>query len=166
MTRKEKLVPLNITIPFSLREYAESAAGAEYDSLSDYIRTLIKRDQTRSESEPIEDLVDSITRFLSRSTKSPNTVESKEVIELLMGRLRTIESLLELGRDLRKAKIKRQNPKISEKALLKKLNAWALYSPTQGEVPGLFEISEERKRRLLDELKRPRSGKKGRGPNH
>ena len=61
MAKKGKLVPLNITVPLSLREYAESQASTQYDSLSDYVRTLIKSDQRKSVGEPMEDLIDSIS---------------------------------------------------------------------------------------------------------
>jgi hypothetical protein len=148
MRRKEKLVPLNITIPLSLREYAESVTVSEFDSLSDYIRTLIKRDQRRSAAEPLAELIDSIMGFLSRSTKNHGEVESAEALVLLREKLAIMSSLFDAGLTLRKEKIKRQNPKLSEKALLKKLNAWTQQSPITAEVPGLIEISEDRKKRL------------------
>lgn len=148
MVKKEKLVPLNITVPLSLREYAESVAIDHFDSLSDYVRTLIRSDQRKRGVEPFEDLIDSIMVFLSRSTKS-STV-SADAAELLREKLVTISSLLEAGLSLRKEKIMKQNPQLSEKALLKKLNAWTLRAPTREEVPGLIEVSEERKKRLQD----------------
>lgn len=148
MAKKKKLVPLNIRIPLSLREHAESAASAEYDSLSDYVAALIERDQKRNASEPIEVLIDAITNYLIRSMKDCNAVESSEAFELLTKKLNTISSLFETGRALRELKIRRKNPKISEKALLKKLNAWALHDAGGHEVPGLFEVNEERKRKL------------------
>jgi len=150
MNKKDKLVPLNATIPSSLKEYAEFVVGGEYDSISDYIRTLIKNDKKRKEGNDLEILVDTVAMYLGKiSSNSENIIDSREGLKILQEKLSTIAALFETGLTLRKAKIRKQNPKISQKELIKKLSAWSLDSPRE-EVPGLFEVSEDRKKRLLN----------------
>lgn len=149
--KKNKLVPLNVTIPHYLREYAEKIASSKYDSISDYIRTLIKEDKRRDNGDNFDKLLDSLSQAIREiPINHESIINSKEGIELINQRLATIAELFQTGLGLREIKLKRDNPKISEKELIKKLNAWSLSSPAGEEVPGLFEISEKRKKRLLN----------------
>lgn len=151
MNKKDKLVQLNTTIPASLRKYAETVASSKYDSISDYIRTLIRNDMKRAEGNDFERLVEAVGLFL-RNVKSEeeNVISSKDGIDILQERLATISHLFDVGVELRTLKIKKKNPKIKEKELIKKLNAWITEGPIGEEVPGLFEVSEERKKRFLN----------------
>ena len=153
MAKKEKLLVLNATLPSSLKKYVEKTSKERnFSSTSDYIRNLIRSDQKKQEKGATEDLINALSTYLHGELQQEDeAVDSSKSVEILNQKLLTISSLFELGANLRSAKLQRQNPNLSQKDLLKKLNAWALSSSLSEEVPGFIEVSENRKRALLND---------------
>lgn len=48
---------MNVSLPQSLREFAEERSAKGYSSTSEYVRELIRLDQRRSEQEKLESLL-------------------------------------------------------------------------------------------------------------
>jgi antitoxin ParD1/3/4 len=48
---------MNVSLPESLRTFAEERAGTLYSSASEYIRELIRRDQKEAAKEKLEELL-------------------------------------------------------------------------------------------------------------
>jgi antitoxin ParD1/3/4 len=55
--RQEKLTTMNVSLPESLRTFAEQRARSRYSSASEYIRELIRRDQREAAKEKLEELL-------------------------------------------------------------------------------------------------------------
>ena len=53
----ERMTTMNISLPESLRTFAEERARARYSSASEYIRELIRRDQKDAAREKLEELL-------------------------------------------------------------------------------------------------------------
>ncbi|MCO6430815.1 MAG: hypothetical protein J5J00_08130, partial [Deltaproteobacteria bacterium] len=141
---------LNTTIPLELRKYAESVARSDYDSLSDYVRTLIKKDKSSREGSAYDSLLEALLNYLMSPASDEEGVGSPNDIDLLTKRLSTISSLFETGVRLREQKLKKEGRYHSESELSKRINNWIMSHVKNGEVPGLFEISEDRKTKLLN----------------
>ena len=57
MTQQEKLTSMNVSLPESMRAFAEERARQGYTSASEYIRELIRRDQKETAKEKLEALL-------------------------------------------------------------------------------------------------------------
>ncbi len=57
MGDQEKLTSMNVSLPASLREFAEELARDRYSSASEYIRELIRHDQKQAAKERLEALL-------------------------------------------------------------------------------------------------------------
>jgi len=57
MDQQEKLTSMNVSIPESLRHFAEERAREGFSSTSEYIRELIRRDQKEAAREKLEALL-------------------------------------------------------------------------------------------------------------
>ncbi len=57
MDRQEKLTSMNVSLPESLRSFAEERARRGFSSASEYIRELIRRDQKEAAKEKLEALL-------------------------------------------------------------------------------------------------------------
>lgn len=57
MEREEKLTSMNVSLPASLRAFAEERARLGFSSASEYIRELIRRDQREAARERLEALL-------------------------------------------------------------------------------------------------------------
>jgi antitoxin ParD1/3/4 len=55
--QQEKMTSMNVSLPESLRTFAEERASARYSSASEYIRELIRRDQKEAAKEKLEELL-------------------------------------------------------------------------------------------------------------
>ena len=55
--KNEKMSTMNISLPESLRKYAEERSRTRYSSASEYIRDLIRRDQKEAAKERLEELL-------------------------------------------------------------------------------------------------------------
>ena len=55
--RQEKMTTMNVSLPESLRTFAEERARTRYSSASEYIRDLIRRDQKEAAKERLEELL-------------------------------------------------------------------------------------------------------------
>lgn len=55
--RADKMTTMNISLPESLRKFADERASGRYGSASEYIRELIRRDQKDAAREKLEDLL-------------------------------------------------------------------------------------------------------------
>ena len=55
--KSEKMTTMNVSLPESLRKYAEERARTRYSSASEYIRDLIRRDQKEAAKERLEELL-------------------------------------------------------------------------------------------------------------
>jgi antitoxin ParD1/3/4 len=55
--KQEKMTTMNISLPESLRSFAEERARSRYSSASEYIRELIRRDQKGAAKEKLEELL-------------------------------------------------------------------------------------------------------------
>ena len=51
------MTSMNVSLPESLREFAESRAATGYSSASEYIRELIRRDQKQAAKDKLEELL-------------------------------------------------------------------------------------------------------------
>ena len=54
---EDKMTSMNVSLPESLREFAESRAATGYSSASEYIRELIRRDKKQAAREKLEELL-------------------------------------------------------------------------------------------------------------
>ena len=57
MDQEEKLTSMNVSLPASLRAFAEERARGGFSSASEYIRELIRRDQKEAARERLEALL-------------------------------------------------------------------------------------------------------------
>ena len=57
MDQQEKLTSMNVSLPESLRAFAEDRARQGFSSASEYIRELIRRDQREAAKEKLEALL-------------------------------------------------------------------------------------------------------------
>jgi len=57
MQPDEKLTSMNVSLPVSLRAFAEERASHGFSSASEYIRELIRRDQKEAARERLESLL-------------------------------------------------------------------------------------------------------------
>lgn len=57
MDQQEKLTSMNVSLPASLRAFAEERASQGFSSASEYIRELIRRDQKEAAREKLEALL-------------------------------------------------------------------------------------------------------------
>ena len=57
MDQQEKLTSMNVSLPASLRTFAEERARQSFSSTSEYIRELIRRDQKEAAKEKLEALL-------------------------------------------------------------------------------------------------------------
>ena len=55
MDQQEKLTSMNVSLPESLRAFAEERARQGFSSASEYIRELIRRDQKEAAKEKLEE---------------------------------------------------------------------------------------------------------------
>jgi antitoxin ParD1/3/4 len=55
--KQEKMTTMNVSLPESLRTFAEERARSRYSSASEYIRELIRRDQQGAAKEKLEELL-------------------------------------------------------------------------------------------------------------
>jgi antitoxin ParD1/3/4 len=55
--KPEKVTTMNVSLPESLRSFAEERASVRYSSASEYIRDLIRRDQKDAARERLEELL-------------------------------------------------------------------------------------------------------------
>ena len=55
--KQEKMTTMNVSLPESLRKFAEERARTRYSSASEYLRDLIRRDQKEAAKEKLEALL-------------------------------------------------------------------------------------------------------------
>lgn len=56
-TANEHMTSMNVSLPQSLREFAETRSRSGYSSASEYIRELIRNDQKRVEQERLDSML-------------------------------------------------------------------------------------------------------------
>jgi antitoxin ParD1/3/4 len=55
--KQDRMTTMNVSLPESLRRYAEERARTRYSSASEYIRELIRRDQKEAAKDRLEELL-------------------------------------------------------------------------------------------------------------